>query len=284
MYRERRVRSFAVLGLVLIATGCGPDEQPPAVSEAASIPDDSFIEVNGTRLHCLDWGGEGDLLLPVPGIGVTARAWNLVAPHFKDRFRVIAVTRREHALSARRGSTFDMDTLADDLADVIAAFSDDPAIVVGWSWAGRELPVLARRHAERVKALVFVDALSIPEGKPSGVPDPPARGYAFMPAWTPQGSPSDRPDSLAMQRFSARGVLVTCTVRGHSCPDAADPRQAGQRRGRAIRGAGRARGHGGAASAVPRLAIRREPARDPDVLIEVLEPFLESQRARTGTR
>jgi pimeloyl-ACP methyl ester carboxylesterase len=297
--------------------GCRPDEPPPvvseeqAVSEEPAVPADSFIDLPGARLHYLDWGGEGDLLLFVPGIRVTAHAWNRIAPHFTDRFRVIAVTRREHGLSERRGDAFDMDTLANDLANVIAAFSDGPAIVVGWSWAGRELPVLARQHPDRIKALVFVDALNAAGEKPADVPDPPARGYAFPDDWSPPGRPSAPPDSLAMRRFRAlvkdwspalydgirAPTLLIRVERGNAGVARYEAQGAPAdtveqlRRFLAWQSATSRRATDAWVVAVPGTQVvvldsvtHNVPVEDPEVLIAVLEPFLESQRTRSRTR
>ena len=52
-----------------------------------------------------------------------------------------------------------LDALVDDLADFIALFTDEPAIVVGQSFAGVEMPRLALRYPEKVAALVFLDAV-----------------------------------------------------------------------------------------------------------------------------
>ncbi len=146
--------------LALIVAACAAAE-PDATGDApsATLPPDQFVEVNGVNLHYLDWGGDGELLLLVHGLPGSAHAWNAVAPLLTDQFRVVAVTRRDHGASEKTDATFDLDTLADDLAGVINSFSDGPAVVVGWSYAGIELPRLAQRHPSKVKALVFTDAL-----------------------------------------------------------------------------------------------------------------------------
>jgi pimeloyl-ACP methyl ester carboxylesterase len=102
----------------------------PAPRLRSSPPEDSFVEVNGVQLHYLDYGGEGDVLLFVPG-SVTAQSLNAVAPHYTDRYRVLAVTRRWHGASEKTDLTFDLDTLAADLAAFLDHFTDRPAIVAG---------------------------------------------------------------------------------------------------------------------------------------------------------
>ena len=116
------------------------------------------MDVNDIRIHYLDWGGKGDVLLFVPGIGRTAHSFDAIAPHFTDRYRALVVTRRWHGASEKTDLTFDLDTLAADLAAFLDHFTDDPAIVASWSFAGLEVTRLARTRPDLVKALVFLDA------------------------------------------------------------------------------------------------------------------------------
>jgi pimeloyl-ACP methyl ester carboxylesterase len=147
--------------LAFLAGGCAGEAAEATAGAAAarpSPPEDSFVEVNGVRLHYLDYGGEGDVLLFVPGSTMTAQSYNAVAPHFTDRYRVLAVTRRWHGASEKTDLTFDLDTLAADLGAFLDHFTDRPAIVAGWSYAGLELTRLARARPDLVRALVFLDA------------------------------------------------------------------------------------------------------------------------------
>lgn len=150
--------SCLLSGVAILTLGCGDDAASGAAT-AATDPLESFVEFDDVRLHYIDWGGEGDLLLFVPGLSATAHAWAGIAPDFTDTHHVVSVTRRLHGESSKGDTDFDLETLADDLAAVIDALTDQPAVVVGWSYAGLEMPRLARRHPSKVKGLVFVDAL-----------------------------------------------------------------------------------------------------------------------------
>ena len=48
----------------------------------------------GVRLHYLDFGGTGQPLVLLAGLGNTAHAYDDFAPALTDRFHVIALTRR----------------------------------------------------------------------------------------------------------------------------------------------------------------------------------------------
>ena len=70
---------------------------PGAVSD--DIPSDQFVTLDGIRFHYPDWGGDGDPLLLLAGLGCTAHVFAVLAPHLTERFRVLALTRRGHGLT-----------------------------------------------------------------------------------------------------------------------------------------------------------------------------------------
>ena len=58
-----------------------------------------FVNVNSIKLHYLDWGREGDVLLFLAGMGCNAHIFDDFAPRFTDKFHVLALTRRGHGES-----------------------------------------------------------------------------------------------------------------------------------------------------------------------------------------
>ena len=148
--------------LLLLAVACRPDgPAPPSDTPLgpSNPPEDQWVRLGDVSLHCLDWGGTGDLLLLIPGVTGTAHIYNDIANDFTDSFRVVAMTRRGHGASDKPVEPFDLDTLADDIAGVIDHFTDQPAVLVGHSYGGIELPRVARRYAGKVEALIFLDAV-----------------------------------------------------------------------------------------------------------------------------
>jgi hypothetical protein len=69
------------------ATAAQPGPQP-------SPPPDQFSTVNHVRLHYLDWGGQGDVLLFLAGLGDAVHRFDKLAPNFTDSER--ATHRRRH--------------------------------------------------------------------------------------------------------------------------------------------------------------------------------------------
>jgi pimeloyl-ACP methyl ester carboxylesterase len=117
-----------------------------------------FVTVNGVRLHYLDWGGRGDTLLLLTGMGNSAHIYDDLAPQFTDRFRVLALTRRGHGQSDKPRTGYDTETLVEDIAQFLDALKIERAHLAGHSLAGDELTLFAGRYPERVGKLVYLDA------------------------------------------------------------------------------------------------------------------------------
>jgi pimeloyl-ACP methyl ester carboxylesterase len=62
-----------------------------------------FVIANGIRLHYLDWGGLGPVLILIHGGLDNAHIFDDLAPAFSDHFRVIAYDLRGHGHSDAKG-------------------------------------------------------------------------------------------------------------------------------------------------------------------------------------
>ena len=154
------MRPLRVLVLILCAscasgarTQPGADPRPPVAALR-----DSFVVVNGVRLHYRDWGGRGEPVLLLAGLGNTARIYDGFAPGLARDFRVLAVTRRGHGRSEMPESGYALDTLVADLRAFMDAAGIARAHLVGHSLAGAELTRFAALHPGRVGKLVYLDA------------------------------------------------------------------------------------------------------------------------------
>src|SRR5512138_1390076 len=117
-----------------------------------------FVNVNGIRLHYLDWGGTGPALLFLAGLGCNAYIFDRFAPRFTDQFRVLALTRRGHGDSDYPETGYDIETLTEDIRQFMDCLEIDQAILAGHSLAGIELSHFAALYPVRVLKLVFLDA------------------------------------------------------------------------------------------------------------------------------
>lgn len=118
----------------------------------------NFVNVNGIRLHYLDWGGEGDVILFLAGMGCNAHIFDHLAPRFTDTFHVMAITRRGHGESNYPETGYDIDTLTEDIRQFLDTLEIDKVILVGHSMASVELSHFAALYPERILKLVFLDA------------------------------------------------------------------------------------------------------------------------------
>jgi pimeloyl-ACP methyl ester carboxylesterase len=101
---------------------------------------------DGTRLHVKRWG-EGRPVVLTHGWPLNADSWDDQALVLAEAgFRVIAYDRRGFGRSDQPWHGYDYDTLADDLADVMARTDATDATLVGFSMGGGEVARYMSRH------------------------------------------------------------------------------------------------------------------------------------------
>jgi pimeloyl-ACP methyl ester carboxylesterase len=129
---------------------------------AASAPTVQFVTVDkDVKLEVLDWGGSGQPVVFLSGLGNTAHVFDNFAPKFTSRYHVYGITRRGYGASSvppATPSNYSADRLGDDVLAVMDALKIDKPVLVGHSIAGEELSSVATRHPERVAGLVYLDA------------------------------------------------------------------------------------------------------------------------------
>jgi len=117
-----------------------------------------FVTVNNVKLHYLDWGGKGETMLFLHGMGDTPHIYDELAPKFTNQFRVLGLTRRGHGQSDKPETGYDTATLVEDIRQFLDALTIQRAVLVGHSMAGDELTRFAGVHPDRVIKLVYLDA------------------------------------------------------------------------------------------------------------------------------
>jgi len=128
---------------------------------------------DGTTLYVKDWG-HGRPVVLVHGWPLNADSWDDQALALANAgHRVIFYDRRGFGRSDQPWSGYDYDTLADDLADVIAATGAENPALVGFSMGGGEVARFLSRHGgARAAALIasVVPFMLKTDDNPDGVP------------------------------------------------------------------------------------------------------------------
>jgi pimeloyl-ACP methyl ester carboxylesterase len=156
----------------------GPPTQGSAANDAGCCDNAghkvTFVTVEpGVRLEVLDWGGTGETLVLLTGLGDNAHVYDQFAYQFVDRFHVIGITRRGYGRSSQPANGYDLDTRARDDIAVLDKLNIGRAIFVGHSIAGTELSKLGAVYPDRVEKLVYLDALDNGSGGWANLPQPP---------------------------------------------------------------------------------------------------------------
>lgn len=150
---RRTVLEATLLGTAFAAAPGG--SAPVAAAQQARPP---FVTAgDGTKLFVQDWGSGPPVLL-LSAWTFNASTWgSQIAALDAKGFRCVAPDRRGHGRSEMPSSGYDLDTLTDDVAAVIAARGLRDVTLVGFSMGTAEaVNYLARYGSDRIARLVLV--------------------------------------------------------------------------------------------------------------------------------
>jgi non-heme chloroperoxidase len=120
----------------------------------------TIITDDGTQLYYKDWGS-GRPVVFSHGWPLNSDSWENQMLHLASHgFRAIAHDRRGHGRSSQPWHGHDMDTYADDLAQLVETLDLRDAVLVGFSTGGGEVTRYVARHGRaRVAKIALVGAV-----------------------------------------------------------------------------------------------------------------------------
>jgi pimeloyl-ACP methyl ester carboxylesterase len=130
-----------------------------AAIAAVAKPTSRFAEINGIRLHYLDWGGAARRTVVLAhGGSAHAHWWDHVAPGLTHLGRVLALDFRGHGRSAWVDPPdYGPAAYLKDLVGFLE-FLGTPVVLVGHSMGGELAQRVAVYHPQLLAALVIVDS------------------------------------------------------------------------------------------------------------------------------
>ena len=133
---------------------------------ASTAPINRFAEIDGLKLHYLDWGGDPQrhTILLVHGGSAHAHWWDYVAPQLAAFGRVLALDFRGHGRSEwARPARYGLEVYLRELAGFIR-YLKTRVILIGHSMGGHVAQLVAEDHPDLLEGLIAID--SPPNGPP----------------------------------------------------------------------------------------------------------------------
>jgi pimeloyl-ACP methyl ester carboxylesterase len=136
-------------------------------------PHSVFLTANRLKLHLLDWGGDGPVVLLLHGFLEHAHVWDRVAPTIAaGGYRVLALDWRGHGDSewVGPGGYYHFADYVADLGALVRHFGGRAALVAH-SMGGNAAILYAGTEPERAWALASIEGVGPPDSEPASAPD-----------------------------------------------------------------------------------------------------------------
>ncbi len=127
---------------------------------SAFVPEDKYLDVNGLRLHYLDWGTFGHQpMLLLHGFMAHAHVWDDFALRFRNHYHILALDQRGHGESQwAEDVAYTLDDHFSDIYQFIEALGLADLILLGHSMGGRNALFHTACNPLKTEKLILVDA------------------------------------------------------------------------------------------------------------------------------
>ncbi len=106
-----------------------------------------------------DYGGEGDLVLMLPGMGALRSEYRFLAPKLSEAgYHAVTVDLRGHGESSVPWPAYDVPSVGGDILALIDHLGGGPAHVIGTSFSPSAVVWAAVERPDRVRSLVLINA------------------------------------------------------------------------------------------------------------------------------
>jgi len=132
--------------------------EPRASSSKFSEPASSFVNVNGIRMHTLDWGGNGAPIVILHATGFLGRIYRPLAERLRAIGHVYSYDQRGHGdSSAAPDGDYSWDSTMRDLEGFITAMGWSGVRAVGHSAGATAIGSLACERPDLISRAVLVE-------------------------------------------------------------------------------------------------------------------------------
>jgi pimeloyl-ACP methyl ester carboxylesterase len=156
MKQENTKYLTILLCICFLSVSCRQTSKQKQLNKATYT--EHFIHLETVTLHYLDWGGSGEPLILIHGLGDSPFLFEALADSLKEHFRVIAYSKRGHCKSETSDSSYDNSTLVSDLKLLLDSLQIPKANLLGWSMGGNEITEFAIQYPERTNKLIYFEA------------------------------------------------------------------------------------------------------------------------------
>ena len=120
------------------------------------MPASRYVDLEGLKLHYLDWGGPGTPLIALHGFTGHAHTWDSTAAALSERFRVLALDQRGHG-DSDWAPVYGSRAMVQDVSRFVDALELDRFVLMGLSMGGNVAYMFAASHPDRVDRLIILD-------------------------------------------------------------------------------------------------------------------------------